>query len=317
MKFSVIIPVYNVASYLPECLDSILAQSCADFEVLLINDGSTDASGLICDHYANRDDRFMVFHQDNKGVSAARNVGLAHAKGEWISFIDSDDLVEPEFLKAFLKNITGDTDMIIQGIKRIGKVNDVFCAFEASRKINAKTFFQKYLIWPYYFSPCNKIYRRSLVIKYHLHFDEAITYGEDTLFNLDYALHAQSLFTLLPDVNYIYRFNFEGLATKEVGFYKRWDLLVSIHEKLNKITPNRSNLYPYCIEVLRTLYTDETVAKTYAPLKKFIRTYKPEVLQIYESNILSVKTIAFLIKNNQYFLLDLIFKFLNRKENKI
>ncbi len=90
-KVSVIVPVYKVEKYLPECIDSILAQTFTDFELILVDDGSPDNSGKICDDYATRDSRIRVFHKENGGVSSARNLGLEHACGEWIIFVDSDD----------------------------------------------------------------------------------------------------------------------------------------------------------------------------------------------------------------------------------
>lgn len=92
---SVIIPVYNVESYLPECIDSILTQEYSDLEVILIDDGSTDESGKICDEYAKRDCRIKVIHQSNGGAAAAKNAGLRVATGEYLSFVDSDDFLEP------------------------------------------------------------------------------------------------------------------------------------------------------------------------------------------------------------------------------
>lgn len=93
-KFSIIIPVYNVASYLRECLDSVLAQSCADWEAVCVDDGSTDGSGAILDEYAAKDGRFRVIHQKNAGVGAARNAALNVVRGEWVCFLDADDKVE-------------------------------------------------------------------------------------------------------------------------------------------------------------------------------------------------------------------------------
>lgn len=103
-KVSVIIPVYNTENYLRKCLDSVLAQSFADFEVLLINDGSTDGSGKICDEYAKKDKRIKVFHKENGGVSSARNLGLDHAKGKFVFFVDSDDYILEESLNFLKKN---------------------------------------------------------------------------------------------------------------------------------------------------------------------------------------------------------------------
>lgn len=102
---SMIVPVYNVARYLPECLDSILAQTYSDFELLLIDDGSADESGLICDQYAEKDSRIRVIHRPNCGVSAARNLGLDLAAGEYICFADSDDVLSPRFLEILYETI--------------------------------------------------------------------------------------------------------------------------------------------------------------------------------------------------------------------
>ncbi len=94
--FSIIVPVYNVEKYLRECLDSISLLKTVTWETILVDDGSTDTSGQICDEYAKQDSRFRVIHQKNAGVSAARNAGLDAAKGEWIWFVDSDDIVDTQ-----------------------------------------------------------------------------------------------------------------------------------------------------------------------------------------------------------------------------
>ena len=93
-KISVIVPVYNTEKYLRRCIDSVLAQTYQDFELLLIDDGSKDSSGAICDEYAAKDARVRVFHKENGGVSSARNLGLDNARGEWVTFVDSDDYIE-------------------------------------------------------------------------------------------------------------------------------------------------------------------------------------------------------------------------------
>lgn len=100
---SVIVPVYNVERYVGECVDSILTQSYRDIEVILVDDGSTDSSGAICDGFASEESRVVVFHKENGGLSDARNFGLARSHGEWISFVDSDDWVSPVFIESLLK----------------------------------------------------------------------------------------------------------------------------------------------------------------------------------------------------------------------
>lgn len=102
IKISVIIPIYNSEEYLDDCIKSVLAQNYTNFELLLINDGSTDSSGKICDEYALTDTRIKVFHQENAGVSATRNLGIQESIGEWLCFIDSDDTVNNKYLSDFI-----------------------------------------------------------------------------------------------------------------------------------------------------------------------------------------------------------------------
>ena len=103
MKISVIVPVYNTAAYLKGCMESILAQTFEDFEVLLVDDGSTDESPALCDAYAEQDRRVKVIHRANGGVSAARNQAVEQATGEWICYVDSDDEVKPDYLKTMVE----------------------------------------------------------------------------------------------------------------------------------------------------------------------------------------------------------------------
>ena len=99
---SVIIPVYNSEKYLHKCIDSVLSQSYTNFEVILVNDGSTDSSGMICDEYAEKDERVRVFHKDNGGVSTARNLGIDYATGKYVLFIDSDDYMTDDAVEKII-----------------------------------------------------------------------------------------------------------------------------------------------------------------------------------------------------------------------
>ncbi len=112
-RVSVIIPIYNTAKYLPRCIESVLCQSFDGFELLLVNDGSTDGSGDICDTYATRDSRIRVFHKENGGVSSARNLGLKEAKGEWVCFVDSDDELLPDGLQTMVDAVSSDVDLVM------------------------------------------------------------------------------------------------------------------------------------------------------------------------------------------------------------
>ena len=112
-KISVIVPVYKVEKYLPECIESVLAQTFTDFELILVDDGSPDNSGKICDDYATRDSRIRVFHKENGGVSSARNLGLDNARGEWIGFVDPDDWIEPDmYEQMYLAGTENNADFV-------------------------------------------------------------------------------------------------------------------------------------------------------------------------------------------------------------
>ena len=112
-KVSVIVPVYNVEKYLHRCIDSILAQSFTDFELLLVNDGSKDKSGEICDEYAAKDSRVRVFHKENGGVTSARKLGFDSSVGEYVLFVDSDDYLDKDGIASLVSLSDDDVDIII------------------------------------------------------------------------------------------------------------------------------------------------------------------------------------------------------------
>lgn len=115
-KISVIVPIYNAENFLERCIDSLLAQTIEDFELILVNDGSTDSSKRICERYKSKDKRIILINQQNSGPSASRNSGLNIAKGEFICFVDADDYVGKEYLSCMLNKIDEETDLIFQGM---------------------------------------------------------------------------------------------------------------------------------------------------------------------------------------------------------
>lgn len=124
---SVIIPIYNVEEYLEKCVNSVLNQTYSDLEIILVDDGSTDNSGKICDELKNKDNRIIVIHQENQGLSAARNAGIAKALGEYIAFVDSDDYIMEDMYETLYKNLEKtDADISIckyQYVKKQQKID--------------------------------------------------------------------------------------------------------------------------------------------------------------------------------------------------
>lgn len=204
---SIIIPVYNVEKFLPQCLDSVLAQSYQDFEVILVDDGSLDNSGTICDEYAIRDNRIVVLHQANAGVSSARNNGIEHSRGEWITIIDSDDFVLPDYLESFKLN-TSDADLIIQGLEYYNNKTQEYFQKKVLKKIrltaeNTKAVTAECKLLSVGF-PYGKAYRKQLIESNSLKFDTSISYHEDHIFVLQ-AINAAHNIELSSGTSYKYR----------------------------------------------------------------------------------------------------------------
>ncbi len=186
---SIIVPVYNTEKYLHRCIDSVLAQTYQDFELLLIDDGSKDSSGAICDEYAAQDTRVRVFHKENGGVSSARNVGLDNVQGEWVTFVDSDDYIEENFLKSFEGNL--DADLVVGGMIEKGPQGNLLRNIPSGYHHPPTFALEGNLTKLAFQSPCGKMYRGSLVKK--LRFDESMIIGEDHFFILRYVYIAKSI----------------------------------------------------------------------------------------------------------------------------
>lgn len=227
---SVIIPVYNVEKYLPRCIDSILTQTFIDFELILVNDGSKDKSGIICDEYANRDSRIRVFHKKNGGVSSARNLGIEKSRGTYISFVDSDDEVVSSYLKNLYDNIMksdivffssvwyyedGCESIITSGeyysCKRKEIESALFHLMKNETKHNLLGF-----TW-------NKIFKSDIIKKHNIKFVENLSISEDEIFTLDYCQYINSLCIIKKPLYYYYRKK-DGLTYK-IRKDTEWHLL--------------------------------------------------------------------------------------------
>ncbi|MBR5433588.1 MAG: glycosyltransferase [Bacteroidales bacterium] len=256
-KFSIIIPIYNAEKYLSCCIDSVLRQSFDDFECILVDDGSTDKSRFICEEYAQKDARIKVFHKENSGVSSTRNMGIDNACGEWLYFVDADDLLELDCLKNLNEQITTTTDMVVGTYKKIfvnsqtsitSIVPNQACSFEQFLTILTDIFpdFYEGYIW-------NKTFRKAKIDQYNLRFDEEIAYNEDRLFLVkflcatkatiayteeivyDYMIHADSAMgNLKGQFNYKYITDFAA-SEKIIVEILQQELSSSLQKKWNKV----------------------------------------------------------------------------------
>lgn len=196
---SVIIPVYNVEDYLKECIDSVLQQTYSKIEIILLDDGSLDNSLQICKQYADLDQRICVYHQENLGVSVTRNRGIDLARGNYILFVDADDIIDADMIEKML--LYNQKNYIT--ITNLGKINDSkledFEVNRISKEYGFWDLFERQLIN----SPCNKLYE-TVWVKDGIRFEEGLSLGEDLLFNLNYLKRVEG-FVFLDKPFYHYR----------------------------------------------------------------------------------------------------------------
>lgn len=232
MKISVIVPVYNCKEYLIACIDSILAQTYRDLEILLIDDGSIDGSSDICDHYERNDQRVKVVHQINQGVSVARNTGIAISTGELVTFVDSDDALEADMYEILVHLLTehkadvahcGYRKMFFDGTsKAVLGTGELIIqdGLEACESIVSGKHFTG--------SPWNKLYRRALFE--NVRFDSGLKINEDVLFNIEVLKNAKK--TVFYDIpKYLY-FEREHSVTRKTNMEKMLYDTVVASEKI-------------------------------------------------------------------------------------
>ena len=221
-RFSIIVPVYNVAKYLRGCLASIQSQTLTDFECLLVDDGSTDASAAIIDEIATADPRFKAFHKQNGGVSSARNMGLDHAQGEYICFVDADDTIASTYLEDLHKTMGEGADSAMCGFQVRGTRDDrTYTVVPDTSKTesleeNLLEFYdyhQSY--WQHYL--WNRMFRRAVIEAHHLRFREDIYYKEDGLFVVQYLCRSNGLVGCMDKVDYYYNTDNQGAIAKIAG----------------------------------------------------------------------------------------------------
>ena len=210
MKYSVIIPVYNVENYLSRCIDSLLAQNYVDLEILLIDNGSKDQSGQICEDYAAQFSNITAYHIPNKGVGSARNFGLAKAKGEFICFVDADDYLVGNLFSDVESQLDSQLDLVVfsyynSSEKNLSEINRSAKILPAEGKKDKSEFialFQELWLTDMMYTVWNKIYRRKFLEEHQIVF-ESYELGEDVRFNLNVYQHVNTVF-LVKSAYYVY-----------------------------------------------------------------------------------------------------------------
>lgn len=234
LQISVIVPVYNAEKYLIRCIDSILIQSFPNFELLLIDDGSKDSSGQICDEYATKDSRVRVFHKENGGVSSARNFGLDNANGNYICFIDADDWIESNYLEYILP-VDGE-DMVICSF--MCDSTEVFYLSDKVRdKFDIGRSLHVLIDHMAICAPWCKIMCRDIIEKNHIRFDVNVSAGEDVLFICDYfSTCLNKIRTISRPLYHYYISNTGSLSNKIVDFEMTEYVLDCLKDRIDKLS---------------------------------------------------------------------------------
>ncbi len=211
---SIIVPVYNAERYLQPCIESILSQTYESFELILIDDGSVDSSFAICERYAEKDPRIKAVHKINEGVSIARNIGLDKARGEWVVFVDADDLLEKNALESLIACVErsqseialASTDVLtFEGCRKKYK------SFEDCDKIDFLPI-KHYALWGY-------IFKRSLIEEKNIRFVPGLAYSEDRVFLYSLTCCCKTI-SMSSDVVYVYRKNLNSVCASGNGMRK-------------------------------------------------------------------------------------------------
>jgi len=283
MKVSIIIPVYNAGSHIRQCLNSIFDQKFKDYEILLINDGSTDNSVNICNEYAEKDKRVKVYHQKNSGVSAARNKGLENSNGEWITFVDSDDYIREDYFFELEKN--ENADWILLNIEREINNQIVFFLKFDNSYFQINYFIDKYSLYPHFPSPWGRFFKSQILNRNDIRFNTELKFGEDAVFNLDYLQYCQIIYTSNSS-SYVYRDTEAGLSKLSFDIKNDTVLYKEIKAGLEKFDDrnfyNRSIIIPL-IRVLRAIYLDKNILKIsrIIMLRELVKQNYSIIYQIY------------------------------------
>ncbi len=274
-KISVIVPVYNSEAYLPECIESILSQTFTDIDVVLVNDGSTDNSGSICDEYAHQDPRITVLHKENGGVTSARKSGVDICKtDEFICFVDSDDTLPQSALEDLYSYTSDKYDIIVGSYDRNPNIyNDAEMPIEQYRYFLVSSTY-------IHTGPVAKLFRKKLFDELSFTIPREIKKGEDSLMNIRLAFSTMKNARITPKVVYNYRINsasvmntFSSTPEYEELFYKHLTASIPENERGNYLKAMITS-HLYMLPMLASSYYKNSKWEKYGIHKQLLKDIK-------------------------------------------
>lgn len=309
--FSIIVPVYNSSQYLNRCIDSILSQTCQNFELILVNDGSTDNSGNICDVYAQKDKRIRVFHQSNGGVSSARNKGIKEALGEYIIFVDSDDYILTDKLEKTLPYCQHNPDFIV-ALYLVPK-SELYLLHNISKK-DFPLVNRIGVVW-------TSTFKSSILKNHKIYFNENIWHGEDTLFILNYFYFCNNII-FIDEYGYIYEKGhtdglngkFQSYEQEKLTYTLINDYRFKIKVKLG-LPRNNNKIHPgEMIRIVKSIYVGNSKYQLKNRLSYLKEIRKESNIHInFKLNCFIDKLIIYCIKQRFMIPLDLFMNIWSKK----
>lgn len=303
LLITVIVPIYNVEKYINKCIESIKKQTYKNLEIILVDDGSTDRCGEICDNYSKKDNRIIVIHKENGGLSDARNTGVDWAKGEYITFVDSDDYLDKNYIEKLYRAIKKDNTEISQcGIIKFNEElketqyigyseNNIITTKQSIIDMSKEHWVENVVVW-------NKMYSKELIkdIKFAkgmLHEDEFFTYK---------ALYNSDKISIIKDYLYYYRQNSQSIMGKKYDL-KRLDILEAFNERIDFFKSRREEeLYNYSLlrflDVIKLCYCN--VKQYYNSEVELLKKLRVKYKEIYKE-IIKIKNISVKSKMKKYF----------------
>lgn len=314
---TIVVPVYNAKTYIETCIESVMNQTYKNFEIILVDDGSTDESGLICDSLSRSNNKIITIHQINQGVSNARNVGIDNAHGEFITFIDVDDTVEELYLEYLINpflNENRNIDISICGYSKVKENGyiDVRTSGDKKKLTQSELFEEAFLDYGIEGYPFNKLYVMALIRKFAIKFDKSIKICEDLLFYVEYLSHTKSgLYNPIPLYNYKVRKN-SALTLRLPGndFRENWLTELDAYKKIEEFIP-KDEILANSRLIARRVWVSSFLTRLIYPAKNISRSRKKELISRLNEFILLNKEIFF--NSNNYPKYDKIILNINLK----
>lgn len=320
MRISVIIPVYNAEQYLHRSLDSIIAQSFTDWECIIVDDGSTDKSGSICDEYVSKDSRFHVIHKQNEGVSKARNLGIQKSKGDYIAFLDADDWVDKEYFGHLAENSYA--DLVVSGYESHGtvelirepKTNSVVRIVDIASYLNIYN--KEEVSWVFVWG---KLFKSEIIRNNSISFNTEMRYLEDCCFVLDYISCIETLYLLKKhEIHHIveegkfskYYMNYRQLQTHMVLQIQSFDRLEQLCQSSLENMKTRISILHYRCFRRYLVYGKDTIKDRIKQLKIFCEHKNDDIFRWI--NYTHLEKFFFMVACSLFSLVNLFF--INNRE---